>query len=173
MSILNYNHNINEITSNNFKAVRGTILIPKMYLGKLDELKYNESFSIETLLTKFSFLINKKVIFISPNLEKHTTLYQGQPKVKLNLIRSHFRCSPLIWHQWKRLANHFGVSMCYLFIICLKKITIKQLDSVGTPTESRRLCNFFFFEITNFTRSYSHRWFYARSYSKKSKSKKK
>ena len=167
MSLINLNHSINEINSNNIKNVRCTLLIPKYYLTILDDLRNKNSLSIELLIKKFSYLIEKNIISIPPNLEKHTTLYQGQPKLKLNLIRCHLRTSPMLWHHWKRLANHFGVSMCNLFIICLKKVTLNDLDSVGTPTESLQIHNFFFFEVTNFIKFYSHRWFYIRIHKKK------
>ena len=169
MRTLNLNHNINEIKSIKSKYIRCTLLIPKLYLKKLDKLKYIESNSLEDLLNKFSLLIEKKIIIISPNLEKHTTQYQGQSKEILNLSRCHLRCNPMVWHHWKRLANHYGVSMCNLFFICLKNITLKDLDSVGTPTESLCLHNNFFFEVTNIARFYSHRWFYSRRSRKKLK----
>ena len=168
MSIINFNDNINEIKTANNKSVRGTLLIPKIYLKKFDEISKKKSLSIEILLTKFSILIEKKIITFTPNLEKHTTLYQNHSKEKLNLIRLHFRSNPMVWHYWKRLSNHYGVSMCNLFFICLKKVEIKDLDSVGTPTDSRRIHNFSFYEVSNFTKYYSHRWFFSRSHKKKS-----
>ena len=167
MATLYFNYNIDEIKTLNNKSVNGTLLVPKIILKKLDELRYIKSNSIEDLIKKFSTLIEKRVIHVSPNIEKHTTLYQSHDKEKINLIRCHFRSNPMVWHHWKRLANHFGVSMCYLFFICLNKVNPKHLDSVGTPTESLHLNNFLFFEITNFIKSYSHRWFYSRSYIKK------
>ena len=167
MNNLNYNQNINEIKSNDFKSLKCTLLIPRMYINFLDELLIKESISIENLIKKFSSLIEKNVLIINPILEKHTTKYQSHSTEKLNLIRKHFRSNPLVWHYWKRLANHYGVSMCYLFLICLKKVTFKDLNSVGTPTESRHLHNFIFFEVTNYTRSYSHRWLYSRIYMKR------
>ena len=147
--------------------MRATLLVPKSYLKILDEHKIKNS-SLEDLIRKFSIAIEKKIINVSPNFEKHTTQYQGLHKEKLNLTRCHLRCNPMVWHHWKRLSNHFGLSMCNLFIICLKKLTSKDLESVGTPTDSRLLHNFSFYEVTNFTRSYSHRWLYVRSYKKKS-----
>ena len=167
MSVLNLNNKINEIKSSNYKSIRGTLLIPINYLKLLDDFRYKEFLSIEELISKFSFLIEKKIINIIPNLEKHTTQYQGIPKQKLNLIRCHFRSNPMIWHHWKRLANHYGISMCYLFLICLKKVSLKQLESVGAPTDSSCLCNFIFYEVTNFARFYSHRWFFSKRYRKK------
>ena len=167
MSILYFNNSINEIKSKSDKSVRGTLLVPKMYLKKLDELRYKKSLSIENLIIKFSFLIEKNIIHIPPNLNKHTTLYQNLNKNELSLIRCHLRCIPMVWHHWKRLANHFGLSMCNLFFICLKNVTLKDLESVGTPTDSYLIHNFTFNEITNFTKSYSHRWFFSRRYKKK------
>ena len=171
MSNINFNNNINELKSIDHKNLRCTLLVPKNYIKILDVIRNKDNKSIESLITKFSYLIEKNIIFITPNLEKHTTLYQSHSKPKLNLIRSHFRCNPMVWHHWKRLSNHFGVSMCFLFIICLKKVNLKALDSVGTPTESTRIHNYKFLEITNFLRNYSHRWFYSRLYEKKIKKK--
>ena len=166
MSTLNFNHNIDEIKSEDFKSLRCTILIPEMYLKTLYKLTEIYSHSIENLITKFSILIEKRIILIRPNYEKHTTLYQSHSKPKLNLSRRHFRCNPMVWHHWKRLADHFGVSMCYLFLICLKKVTLKDLASVGAPTETLRIHNYIFYELTNFTRYYSHRWFFSRIFRK-------
>ena len=164
MSIINLNQSVNEIKSIPIKSIRSTLLVPQLNFKMLDRL--TDKYSLEELITKFSFLIENKIIIINPNLEKHTTLYQGQPKVKLDLIRCHLRCNPMVWHHWKRLANLFGVSMCNLFIICLKKVSLKELESVGTSTEKRHVHNFLFYEITNSTRSYSHRWFYSKIYRK-------
>ena len=169
MNTLNFNLNINEIKSIKNKSVRGTLLLPKNYLRVLDLLRFQEKITLEELLVRFSFLIEKKVILIIPNIEKHTTLYQGHTRVKLDLIRLHLRCRPMIWHHWKRLSNHFGVSMCNLFFICLRNVALKDLESVGTPTNYLNFHNFFFFEVTNFTRNYSHRWFHSRAYRKKRK----
>ena len=167
MNNLNFNHNLNEIKTINNKSVNATLLISKMYLKTLEELRYKEAISIEGLITKFAFLIEKKILIIPPNLDKHTTLYQGIGKEKLNLIRCHLRCNPMVWHHWKRLANHFGVSMCNLFFICLKNVTSNDIDSVGTPTESIKHYNYLFFEVTNFARAFTHRWFFSKIYIKK------
>ena len=164
MKALNFNHNIDEIKSSSYNCVRGTLLVPKLYFKILEELTKSSPLSFEELIIKFSSLIEKQIIYISPIYHKHTTQYQNhnQNKEKLDLIRCHLRCKPMVWHHWKRLANHFGLSMCYLFLICLKKVSLKELESVGTPTESLHLHNFFFFEVTNNKKSYSHRWFYSR-----------
>ena len=167
MTTLNFNHNINEIKTNENKIVRGTLLIPKLYLKKLEVLRNKELLSLEEIIVKFSFLIEKNLILINPNLEKHTTLYQGINKENLNLIRCHLRSKPMVWHHWKRLANHFGLSMCNLFFICLKEINLNDLESVGTPTDSLKPYNYFFYECTNFARAFTHRWFYSRIFVKK------
>ena len=168
MKILNLNQNIDEIKSNDFKKLKTTLLVLNSNLSKLYEIRQKKELSLEELLKFFTLLLQKKIITIEPNLFKHTTLYQCGINQKLNLTRCHFRCDPMVWHHWKRLANHYGVSMCYLFSNCLKKVELEYFENVGTPTEKQSFHNLLFFEITNFTRFYSHRWIFTRLFIKKS-----
>ena len=160
MRTLKFNQNINEIKSNEFIAIRSTLLVTKYYLGTLHIVRKKNS--ISELLKKYSYLIQKGEITIKANLGKHTTLYQSHSKEKLDLTRCHFRCDPMIWHHWKRLANLYGVSMCLLFILCLKEMKSNHSESVGSATDSGWFHNAIFVEFTNFSRKYSHRWFFSR-----------
>ena len=169
MKTINFNNCINEIKSKKNFDISCTLLIPKLYLGKIDKIKKLELISIEVLLKRYSKLVHHKTIKINPIYNKHTTSYQNSQYSALNLNRLHFRCDPMVWHHWKRLANHYGVSMCFLFFICLKNVEEKDLKSVGTPTEKWCFHNFIFFEVSNFNKYYSHRWINTRLWEKNKK----
>ena len=151
--------NFNKTKSNKNLNLCCTLLIPKWHLNKLINLKKN--FTIEEILKNYSILIQKKIIFIKPIQTKHTTSYQYDNENELHLSRSHFRCDPMVWHRFKRLANHYGVSICKLFVLCL--ISNENLrKTVGTPADSRWFCFLIFFEITNYKLYKSFRIFFSR-----------
>ena len=162
MKIININKNINEIKSDKFVSLRCTLLVPKYYLNKLYKIRIKNKLSFEKLLSKYLQMIQKENIKIQSNQSKHTTLYQYKVDSDLDLIRCHFRCDPMIWHHWKRLANHYGISMCLLFKICLKETGVKDPKFVGTTAKSGRFHKFIFFEFTNFSKYFSNRWLYTR-----------
>ena len=156
MRVKTFNHYIPHIQSDPTKGLRCTFLVPKNYVLSIIELKKKLKIrKTEDLISYYTELIQSKKISVHTNISKHTALYQ---KEDLDLQRHNFGCDPMVWHHWKRIANHLGVSMCFLYINVLEAVLGGHLESLEAPKKSYGFTTQKWLEHTNFEDYSSKRW---------------